>query len=215
MANPMFTILVVAPSQTATFTTNSAFIQSFRERILNEFNTVAKLSTLPKVQGGFNFELVNETDSRAGKVNSELPKFLFRAVMVPRKVTQPELIARVKKLAPNMNTSFVITQMKAEGGAGGRASDGSSAAFISLSSFEDALLFKESVKMFAEAGRQLGGLVCHELGHSLGIEKNQGKGLMYGYASVDLETPTAIANSHFEAQDTKIILATLDGLAKS
>jgi hypothetical protein len=213
MANPLFTILVVAPS-TATFTANAFFRQSFRDRILNEFNAVAKASTNPKVQAGFNLEIVAETDARAGKADADLPKLLFRAVMVPPKFTDSDLLAKVTKLSPNMPSSFVISQMKGEGGAGVRHRDGSSSAYVSTSKFADALLLNETPNLFAEAGRQLGGLVCHELGHALGINQNQGKGVMYGYYEVNLESPTAISSSHFEPADTRMILVTLDGLAK-
>jgi hypothetical protein len=213
MAKPLFTILVVAPSQTASFTANSTFIQNFRDRILNEFNAVAQGSNNPKVQAGFNLEIVTDADPRAGKVSTDLPKNLFRVVLVPHIVTQPELIAKVKKLAPGVETSGIVAQMNAEGGAGRRLKDGSSAAFVSVSKVEEGLLINASPKMYAEAGRQLGGLVCHELGHALGINQNQGKGLMFGTVDIDVDQSTVTSAVHFEAPDKRIIVATLDGLA--
>lgn len=183
---------------------------------MGEFNDVAKQSTNANVKTGFSLEFVKDTDGRASKPADELPKTLFRANLIPKKVSLPELLVAVKKLAPRMDPQAVTLQMKAEGGIGGRTTDGVSAAFASTSAFEEQLLLDAGdLKLLTQAGLQLGGLIAHELGHAMGINKNQGKGLMIGTYVPNLTDPTAISNSHFEPADKIIILATLEGIAKA
>jgi hypothetical protein len=214
MADPFFKILVVYRWQAPRFVDNAFFQGTFKERILGEFNNLVKQSTNEKVKTGFSFELVRDIHPLAGVSWDDLPKTLFRAHLVG-KIDQHGLLAMAKKLAPTMDPKHVASQMNDEGGIGGRAQSGSSAAFASTTAFEADLLFDDSnPKLNAEAGRQLGGLVSHELGHAMGIPKNQGKGLMFGSCTVNLKQPSAISNSHFEPADIKIILATLEGIAK-
>ena len=61
----------------------------------------------------------------------------------------------------------------------------------------------------------MGGLAAHELGHAMGIPKNQGNGLMSNQKFViDLEDSNVpISRVHFEPNDKKIILPTLEGIA--
>jgi hypothetical protein len=207
--------IVIIPNSAAILDNSSLRAQVIR-RIKDEFNDVAHKSQNAKVKEGFSVEFVKESDPIASlaATDTKIPKTLFRVHLIAWKVRPDELLAKVLKVAPGFSAQSVVDQMKAEGGIGGRGPKGDNMAMVSTNKFEDGLRIDPKSNEWIEAGRQLGGLMAHELGHAMGIAKN-GKGLMAPVFDVNVSEPNPISSAHFTADDTKIILKTLDEIANT
>jgi len=212
-----FTILVVRPAAEPSCLQSPIYSNAMQRRLSEEFALVVADSRNAKVKSGFSVQFIPFSDPRSTKIWSELPLSTFRVHLVQQKKDESGIISLVNRVAPESDAKALMAQMKAEGGLGGRSKIGENSAFVSTTKFEEGLLFDSTVnlKHLTNAGLQMGGLAAHELGHAMGIPKNQGNGLMSNQKFViDLEDSNVpISRVHFEPNDKKIILPTLEGIA--
>jgi len=220
VADQLFKILVIRPGSTASFLNDPHFTVPFRARILGQFNDlVAKASQNDRVRAGFVFVMCTEYDPPAKKEDSQASPTLFWARLVQEKI--PNLKGLLADLAPHMQPDKAIRQLSAtgEGGVGAIADDGSwKVAFASTTAFENQLgMGRDSQERLGEAGRQLGGLVCHELGHSMGCADRPGNSLMNPVSIIDLDEPgkSLWSNGRFAEADIATMVATLNKVAEA
>jgi hypothetical protein len=222
MADRIFQIKIVYPSVGAWSVLDDPTVKSgIRSRVSALFDAVTNQSKDPDVKAGFNVTFIAVSDTDAFTDSSKLDPTTVRAVIVPGKIVMADILQKVKKQSPHASQEtidFIQRQISTEGGAGGRDSEGSEHfAVATTEAWEKQALFKDKITLpnKSEFARQFGTEIAHELGHALGIKKNQGNGVMNGTVYADMDNLTRSSTAVFEPPDAKIILATLEAIAKA
>lgn len=215
MADPFFKIIVFEPEAGADTLIDGAFNIVFSKTVRDRFGKVASRSRNPKVQAGFSVDFRPMSNSDADKKSSEMPPNTFRVHLIsPRKADKANLavaLALKAKVAPSFSDNPFRAEIPKGNGLGGRG-NGENFAFVQIFEFRDGTVVLED-KGKALLAREVAELACHELGHAMGISKNQGNGLMKGDEPVSSDVDDPPPEQFFEEADTKIILKTLEAIA--
>ena len=213
MADPLFKITVFKPEVGAGTLINDAFETIVKKTILDRFGKVVSKSKNDKVKAGFSIDFAALGSEEARKLSTAIPASSFRVHLIsPKHADVEAALALKKKVAPSFPDAAFRTEIPKGSGLGGRAESGENFAFVQLAPFTgDAVMLENNEK--ALAAREVAELACHELGHAMGISKNQGRGMMQGDESTSVDVDAPPPEKYFEEADAKIILATLESIA--
>lgn len=213
MATPFFNIIVFKPDVGAGSLIDNAFETIVKTTMLDRLGKVVSKSGNAKVQTGFSVSFVLMSNADSKKKSTDVPASTFRVHLIsPKSADVSGAIALKKAVAPSFPDALFRTEIPKGSGLGGRADNGENFAFVQLFPFtSDATLADAKEKELLARG--VAEMACHELGHAMGIKKNQGKGLMKGDEPVSTNVDDPPAQQFFEEADAKIMNATLEKIA--